>query len=263
VTAARIQEYCWDEILLRSEDDIIGDIAEQLDKLASVMGEQFDAFFLPYAQMRPAFDPRLARAALETIGPPALEEQARRGAIGTPKAWEKVTGELASRGLCPSEGLYGLLGAWAVVRRRRRPGRPKNVRLDLALDYVARDLARYVTPGPDEHPDEEFDVDKALEEDLRWAAGGSAQPADAPQDKPKNIQVRPPEDIPVRSGTRFRSQPVSARLCAFVALYLSLPNRQDSEYVDARADPTKHMLPASALRECEKALRNKLAVRQP
>lgn len=94
------------------------------------------------------------------------------------------------------QDLVALLGALAVVRAQDRPGRRPNLRLAWAIEAVIEDLAPYSPQG-----------------------GGRAGPVIPPQQQDR---LPPPEAL--------RTKPITLALVAVVAVYLSLPNRNDPEY---------------------------------
>lgn len=244
VSAAQIRMRCQDEFLLRSERDILAEIAEQVDQIADSLDERVDAYFLPCAQLRPSFSPNYA--VLEPSRVATLAERAKHRALGGPPTWEQLTRSLTRDGVRPAVNLINLLGALAVVRRRRRPGRPKNFRFDLALDYVARDLAPYVTTKSARDQSAEAPDDEDY--------------LDITDEATKPTPVTPPDHANVAGlvDADFRQEPISFRSCALVALYLSLPARQDPEYDYANADPAKHAFTETQLKDAEKALRRRL-----
>ncbi len=227
VRAAQIQQRAWDEVLLRPEEDLIQEIARCLDEIVRLFGKEGERVFLPYAQLRPEFEPAKARGA--TV---AAQETRRPSADATTTnalTWQTLARVFNQIGRLPSPAFVGLLGAWAVVRRRHQAGRPRNHRLDHALEHVIDDLAP-------------FSRSRLLR-------------------RSESPPVVPPHDCRDEGITQYRSTAVPVKLCALVAVYLALPNREDPEYVETDADPTKHLLPSHAVKDAEKEFSARLKLR--
>jgi len=128
-------------------------------------------------------------------------------------------------GRMPSRVLIGLIGALGLRRHElqtgeRKPGRPPDRRLAHALDWVFSALVPFVR-----------------------GYGGDAGKLVVPDESHRDVAV--PEDA-------HRRRPVPLALAAVVAVYLSLPNRGDT---DAPAVPEQLELGPNALKDTSDRLR--------
>ncbi len=203
VAAASIQSQAWNDGLLRSEEELLSDLAGFLQEWVEAIGERDAArLFLPFAQKRPEVNLSGDHSAVEPL------TDAPTGVIFSHRDLAQL---ITLKGAVPSRALIGLAGAVGLVCARARRGRPPDTRLESALGWVESDLFPYLKSSV-----------------YTGAKAGAPVLPEMYEDgdfNPKNARTRP----------------VSFALLAVVARYVSLPNRTDPDY-EYEGSPRKKRL---------------------
>ena len=168
-TTAMLYTKSSDELLLRSEDELVDQLVQLASAWMKKLGPRVRTMFLPFAQQRPYFSPELLKKAVEPFvgGGSGLE----------PFSHEELVRLVKNANAVPSRALIGTVGALAIVRKQRAgPGRPKTLRKDLALRAVASTMNQFlqgrrrrspVLP-PKQYRDAGFPESEARTEPIPW-----------------------------------------------------------------------------------------------
>lgn len=157
VMAATVNWTAWDETVLRSQRELLDDLARFLEEWVSSVGPAAHGLFLPFAQRRGPFSPEKDYPAAEPFAN-WQEDLMSRG--------QGLVSVLLRQKAMPSRFLLGLAGAVGLVGHERHRGRAPDSRLDDALELVVRDLLPFVrrtgpvVPPPD-YTDPGFNTAKA------------------------------------------------------------------------------------------------------
>ncbi len=216
LAAAEIQRKGHDEQLLKTERDLVRDVTTFAEEFAASLGPDAERFFMPFMQRRPDYPLEREHAASEPF---------TRSPGDLPFSHADLGDKL------PSRVLIGLVGALGLRRHQvatgnRKDGRNANLRMAAALDWVCADFHAF--------------IDAPALPDLNVETTVAPQP-----------HLRDPS-VP---ETALRRAPPSISLAAVVAVYLSLPNRNDP---DAPEDPEQLELPANCLKDTLDRLRQHL-----